>query len=137
MARQDFAFPFIINAASGQAAQASYQDHVRQMIEQVLLTDPGERVCLPTFGAGLRRLLFAPLSSQIETTTQIVVTQALTTWLGNQITVQKVSVLTADDRVSPGDTVGAELPEGAILIEVQYVLIETQTVQKTQVRVIG
>ena len=57
MIRNDFAVPFRIDAASGQAAQASYQDHVDQMIRQVLLTDPGERVCLPTFGAGLRRLL--------------------------------------------------------------------------------
>ena len=136
MARQDFAYPFIINAASGQAAQASYQDHVEQMIEQVLLTDPGERVCLPTFGAGLRRLLFAPLSAQIEATTQIVVTQALNQWLGNQITVQSVSVLTADNRISPNDSAGALLPDGAILIEVQYVLIETQTIRQTQVQVI-
>ena len=58
------------------------------MIRQVLLTDPGERVCLPTFGAGLRRLLFAPMSAQLQATTKMIVTQALKTWLGNQITVQ-------------------------------------------------
>ena len=56
MIRTDLRFPFQIDAASGQAAQAAYQDHVDQMIRQVLLTDPGERVCLPSFGAGLRRL---------------------------------------------------------------------------------
>jgi phage baseplate assembly protein W len=136
MARQDFAFPFSISTASGQAAQSSYQDHVAQMIEQVLLTDPGERVCLPTFGAGLRRLLFAPLSAQIAASTQITVTQALNKWLADQITVQNVAVLTADTRISPSDTgAAAVLPDGAILIEVQYVLIETQTVKKTLVKV--
>ena len=51
MVRRDFAYPFRIDAASGQAAQAAYQDHVDQMIRQILLTDPGERVCLPDFGA--------------------------------------------------------------------------------------
>jgi phage baseplate assembly protein W len=133
--RQDFAFPFIISTASGQAAQAAYQDHVAQMIEQVLLTDPGERVCNPTFGAGLKRLLFAPTSAQLTSTTQIVVTQALNQWLSNQITVQKVIVATSDNRTSPGDTgPAAVLPDGAILITVQYVLIETQTVMMTQVR---
>ncbi len=136
MARQDFAFPFAISGASGQAAQASYQDHVAQMIQQVLLTDPGERVCLPTFGAGLRRLLFAPISAQIAATAQIVVTQALNRWLSDQITVKSVAVVTADNRVSGNDATAALLPQGGILIEVQYVLIETQQVRKTQVKVI-
>jgi phage baseplate assembly protein W len=137
MARQDFAFPFVISAASGQAAQAAYQDHVAQMIEQVLLTDPGERVGLPTFGAGLRRLLFAPTNAQLTATAQIVVTQSLNQWLGDQITVQNVTVATADNRTSPSDTGGdAVLPDGAILIDVQYVLVETQTVRKTRVRVL-
>ena len=57
--RHDYAFPFRIDAASGQAAQTSYSNHVDQMIRQILLTDPGERVCLPTFGAGMRRLVEA------------------------------------------------------------------------------
>ncbi len=128
MIRSDFAVPFHIDAASGQAAQASYQDHVDQMIRQVLLTDPGERVCMPTFGAGLRRLLFAPLSAQLQATTQIIVTQALNAVLSNQITVQKVTV---DTPISnPG------LQPGTILITLSYVLIETQSVRQTQVQVI-
>ena len=128
MIRNDFAFPFHIDAASGQAAQASYQDHVDQMIRQILLTDPGERVCLPTFGAGLRRLLFAPLSAQLQASTQMVVTQSLNAWLADQITVQQVTVDTPVS--SPG------LPDGTILITVAYVLIETQSVRQTQVMVI-
>jgi phage baseplate assembly protein W len=128
MIRNDFAFPFRVDAASGQAAQTSYQDHVGQMIRQVLLTDPGERVCLPTFGAGLRRLLFAPLTAQLQASTQMAVTQALNTWLSDQITVQKVTVDTPVS--SPG------LPDGTILITVGYVLIETQSIRQTQVQVI-
>ena len=127
MIRSDFAVPFGIDAASGQAARASYQDHVDQMIQQVLLTDPGERVCLPTFGAGLRRLLFAPVTAQLNASTQMAVTQALNMWLANQITVQDVSVETSAS--NPG------LP-GSILITVSYVLIETQSVRQTQVQVI-
>ena len=128
MIRSDFAVPFGIDAASGQAARASYQDHVDQMIQQVLLTDPGERVCLPTFGAGLRRLLFAPLSAQLQASTQMAVTQALTMWLAGQITVQDVTVET-----SAGS---ADVPDGRITITVSYVLIETQSVRQTQVQVI-
>jgi phage baseplate assembly protein W len=125
--RSDFAVPFAIDAASGQAARASYQDHVEQMIRQVLLTDPGERVCLPTFGAGLRRLLFAPVTAQLNASTQMAVTQALNMWLANQITVQGVSVETSASNPA--------LP-GSILITVSYVLIETQSVRQTQVQVI-
>lgn len=127
MIRHDVAFPFHIDPGSGQAAQASYQDHVDQMIRQVLLTDPGERVCLPQFGAGLRRLLFSPLTMQLQATTQLIVTQALNTYLGNQITVQSVTVET------PASTPG--VPEGTVLITIGYVLIETQSVRQTQVRV--
>ena len=128
MIRSDLRFPLQIDAASGQAAQAAYQDHVDQMIRQVLLTDPGERVCLPTFGAGLRRLLFAPLSAQLQASAHMIVTQSLTMWLGNQITVQKVTVAT------PASTPG--LPDGTILITVGYQLIETRTIRQTQVQVV-
>ncbi len=127
LTRTDFAFPFRIDAASGQAAQASYQDHVDQMIRQILLTDPGERVCLPTFGAGLRRLLFAPITAQLQATATMVITQSLTAWLGNQITVQNVTVQT------PASTPGT--PEGTVIINISYVLIETQSVRQTQVQV--
>jgi phage baseplate assembly protein W len=133
--RHDFLYPFAIDAASGQAAQTDYASHVEQMIQQVLLTDPGERVCMPTFGAGLRRLLFAPMNSSLTATTNLIVTQALNQWLGNQITVQKVIVQTQDS--SSGGTVsGTPLPDTAIVIQVNYVLIETQTIAQTTVQVI-
>jgi phage baseplate assembly protein W len=125
--RHDFAFPFRIDGASGQAAQASYQDHVDQMIRQILLTDPGERADLPDFGAGMRRLIFAPLSQGLVATTQLMVADALNQWLAGQITVQSVGVQTAVDN--------AALPDGAILILVEYVLIETQSVRQTAVSV--
>lgn len=123
--RTDFAFPFRIDAASGQAQLASYQDHVDQMIRQILLTDPGERVCLPSFGAGLRRLLFAPVTAQLQATLTMMITQSLNAWLANQITVQHVSVET------PVSTAG--VPDGTIQIAISYVLIETQSVRQTVV----
>ncbi len=128
MIRNDFAFPFRIAPGSSQAAQAGYQDHVEQMIRQVLLTDPGERVCLPDFGAGLRRLLFAPLSSALQASTQIVVMQSLNRWLGDQITVRRVSVTTAAD--------GAPVPDGGLMVGIEYELIETRAPRSTQVQVI-
>ncbi len=127
MTRNDLAFPFGIAAGSGQAAQASYQDHVDQLIRQVLLTDPGERVNLPSFGAGLRRLLFSPISSALAATTKLVVTQSLTQWIPDQIVVQDVVVTTQDQNNS--------VPDGAIMITVTYQLVETRAPRHTVVLV--
>jgi hypothetical protein len=135
MIRRDILYPFAIDAASGQAAQTDYASHVEQMILQVLLTDPGERVCLPTFGAGLRRLLFAPMNSSLGSTTKVIVTQALNQWLGDQIIVQDVTVATADSTTGNQPAPGPPLPDSAISIQITYVLIETQTVKQTQVQV--
>lgn len=123
--RNDIAFPFRIAAGSGQAAQASYQDHVDQLIRQVLLTDPGERVNLPQFGAGLRRLLFAPMGDALSATTTMAVTQALTKWIPTQIKLLGVAVTTSLQN--------AALADGTIQIVVNYQLVETRAPRQTVV----
>ncbi len=124
MNRSDYAFPFRIDPASGQAAQTSYAAHVDQMIRQVLLTSPGERADLPQFGCGLRQLVFAPNSDALNATTQIMVQQALSQWLGDQITVQQVTVATPSAGM-----------ENQISIEIDYLLIETQSNQQVTILV--
>jgi phage baseplate assembly protein W len=128
MMRTDVAFPFRIAAGSGQGAHVTYQDHVDQLIRQVLLTDPGERVNLPRFGAGMRRLLFAPMSSSLATTTKLIVTQALAQWIPTQIVVQDVTVVTSDK--------DASIPEGAIVVTITYQLVETRAPRQTVVTVL-
>ncbi len=124
--RHDYAYPFRIDPASGQAAQTGYEAHVEQMILQVLLTSPGERADLPDFGCGLRQLLFAPLSDALAATTQILVQQALERWLAGQIKVSSVSVIPPE-----------QVPDQAqLLIEIDYVLIETLSNRRTQVLVV-
>jgi phage baseplate assembly protein W len=124
MNRTDYAFPFRIDPVSGQAAQSPYATHVDQMIRQVLLTTPGERADLPEFGCGLRQLVFAPNSDALQATTQLMVQQSLSRWLGNQITLGKVTV-------TPGP--GGDYSQ--ILVLVEYVLLETQSQQQTQILV--
>lgn len=124
MNRTDYQYPFRIDPASGQAAQTPYDAHVEQMIRQVLLTAPGERADLPEFGCGIRQLIFAPHSDALNATTQILVQQALNRWLGSQIQVQKITVGPSDQ----GD-------QSQLLIEIDYILIETRTNQQTVVLV--
>jgi phage baseplate assembly protein W len=87
-----FAYPFHIDR-NGRTAQANDNDHIRQMIEQVLFTVPGERVNRPTFGTGLNQLVFAPLSDELVTATQVLVQGALQQWLGDLINIGSVEVL--------------------------------------------
>ena len=124
MRRQDYAYPFRIDAVSHQAAQTSYPDHVAELIRQVLLTDPGERVCLPDFGCGLRRLVFAPYSDALQATAKMQIMQSLSRWLEGQIVVKDVSVS------RPEDT-----PDGVLQIDIQYVLVETQELQRATIEV--
>jgi phage baseplate assembly protein W len=124
MARHDYAYPFRIDPISGQAQQTPYSTHVDQMIRQILLTAPGERADLPQFGCGLRQLLFAPNSDALQATAQLTVQRALNQWLANQI--QVINVV-----VSPG--AGGDYSQ--IVVQIQYLLIETQTQQLTMIQV--
>ncbi|HXR34871.1 MAG TPA: GPW/gp25 family protein [Candidatus Binataceae bacterium] len=117
MNRNDYAFPFRIDSVSQQAALTNYETHVDQMIRQVLLTSPGERVDLPDFGCGLRRILFSPNSDAMAATTQVLVLQALNKWLAGQIQVQKVTVVPPSTAPDPAQ----------LLIQIDYLLLETQT----------
>lgn len=67
-------------------------EHIRQMIEQVLFTSPGERVNRPEFGTGLMSLVFAPNSPELATATEFMVQGALQQWLGEVVQVEAVTV---------------------------------------------
>ena len=84
----------------GRTAASAGDDHIRQLIEQVLFTSPGERVHRPTFGTGILQLVFAPASEQLVATTQLLVQSALQTWLGDIINVSDVSVAVNDSTLS-------------------------------------
>ena len=84
---------------SGHTAQTDDNNHIREMIEQVLFTIPGERVNRPTFGTNLMQLVFQPNSNELATTTQFMVQGALQQWLGDLIAVSDVQVLNQDSTI--------------------------------------
>lgn len=92
-------YPFQIDGR-GRTAQATDEAHVRQMIEQVLFTAPGERVNRPTFGTGLMQLLFAPNSPELASATQFMVQGALQQWLGEVIQVESVQVTSQESTLT-------------------------------------
>jgi phage baseplate assembly protein W len=92
-------YPFFIDGR-GRTATTDRNRHVRQMIEQVLFTNPGERVNRPDFGCGLRRLVFMPSSQPLAAATQVLVKSALQQWLQNEIQVERVEVTAADNQIT-------------------------------------
>ena len=95
----DIDYPFHLDGR-GRTAQTDTDDHIRDLIEQVLFTAPGERVNRPGFGTGLQQLLFAPNSDELATATQFLVQGALQQWLGDLIQVQAVQVDNQNERLS-------------------------------------
>lgn len=106
-------FPFHVGP-NGRTAGTSDDEHLRDLIEQVLFTSPGERVNRPTFGTGLLQLVFAPNDEALAAATQLTVQGALQQWLGDRIQVTAVGVDSADS---------------ALTVTVSYLVRRTQQAQ--------
>ena len=119
MNRIDYPFQF---DGRGRTAQSSEDEYVRDLIELVLLTAPGERVMRPDFGSGVRQLLFGAASPEVAIATQYLVQGSLQQWLADLITVEAVEVLAQ---------------ENALLINVQYVVRRSQNRSSVEVTVPG
>lgn len=95
----DLSFPYDFDC-KGRTARPSDEEHIRQLIEQVLFTSPGERVNHPTFGSGLLQLVFAPIDDALNGALQMSVQGALQQWLGDLIQVEAVLVESEDTTVN-------------------------------------
>lgn len=105
-------FPYDVDP-HGRTAGTTDDEHVRDLIEQVLFTSPGERVNRPDFGSGLLSLVFAPASDALVAATEMTVQAALQEWLGDVVAVQRVDVTRQ---------------ESTIEVTVAYVIRATQRV---------
>lgn len=109
-------YPFHFNS-QGRTARTAPDEHIRDLIEQVLFTSPGERVNRPTFGSGAMQLVFAPNSDELATATQFLVQGSLQQWLGDLIQLEAVTVQSQDGRLT---------------VDVQYVVRRSQLRQISQ-----
>jgi hypothetical protein len=91
-------FPFHFDSR-GKTAETTDDDHIRDMIEQFLLTSSGERVNRPDFGSGLLQLVFAPNSPELAAALQLTIQAGLQRWLGDVIEVQALEVTSEDATV--------------------------------------
>jgi uncharacterized protein len=88
-------FPFHFDRW-GHTASTDYENHIRDLIEQLLFTNPGERVNRPEFGSGLLTYIFSPNSPELATAIQAIVAAAIDRWLGDLIELQTLEVTSED-----------------------------------------
>jgi phage baseplate assembly protein W len=119
MNRIDYPFQF---DGRGRTRLSADEEYIRELIEQILLTAPGERVMRPSFGSGVRELVFGAASPEVATATQYLVQGALQQWLADLITVEAVEVQAQDSTLT---------------IHVQYVFLRSQSRATIQVTVPG
>ena len=106
-------YPFAIDSR-GRTAETTYEEHVRDLVEELLFTAPGERVNRPAFGCGLLQMVFAPNSTELAAATQFIVQGSLQQWLGDLIQVQAVTV---------------ESQDSTLRVRVDYLLRRTEQTQ--------
>jgi hypothetical protein len=116
-------FPFAINVPLGRLAQeGDYEEYIKQLIRQVLFTAQGERINRPDFGAGVKRLVFAPNSPATASLAQTLIFQALSRWLGTLIRTESVLAEAADERlnITIGYTILAKQERRFLNLEVTF-----------------
>jgi phage baseplate assembly protein W len=106
-------FPFHLDSR-GRTATTTNDDHIRDMIEQLLFTNPGERVNRPDFGSGLLQVVFAPNSPELAAALQFTMHAALQRYLGDLIDLQSLEV---------------SVQESTLNVVVSYLVRRTQETQ--------
>ena len=103
----DFPYHF---SGDGRTAETGDDDHIRDMIEELLFTNHGERVNRPDFGSGLLQMVFAPNSPEVATALQFSLQADLQKWLGDLIELQALEVTSVNS---------------SLLITIQYLVRRT------------
>jgi phage baseplate assembly protein W len=109
-------------ASDGLTARTTRADHVRDLLEQLLLTRPGERLTRPELGAGIADMLFGPLSPEVAATAQMLVELAIEMHLSQEIAEAMVNV---------------RIEESALLVDIKYRIVATGEPGETTIAVVG
>ena len=92
-------FPFRIGKDGRTARVLSLEEHIRDELIQLILTNPGERLFLPEFGGGARRLVFENIDEAVAGLTKATLTRAISKWLGHRITLENLNVTVENETI--------------------------------------
>jgi len=98
--RKNISFPLAVDPDLGILAEENgHEEHIKQLIKQVLLTNPGERINRPDFGCGIRQMIFAPNSDINAALLQLTIVQSLDKWLGDLIITDEVKAWADNEKL--------------------------------------
>lgn len=98
-AGRHLSFPFRIAADGRAASAATLEQQVLEELVQLILTNQGERLFLPDFGGGARRLLFEGINETTATMSRTMITQAVQEWLTGRVTLNQLNVTVNDTTI--------------------------------------
>lgn len=93
-------FPFRVSSDGRMTTVNTLEEHVRDEIVQLILTNPGERPFLVDFGGGVRRLVFEFADDATAAMAKARITQAINHWLGHRVTLEYIDVKTEDSTIT-------------------------------------
>jgi len=103
-------FPFRVGSDGRTRQVTNFEEHIRDELLQLILTNPSERLFLPEFGGGVRRLVFENIDETTEGMTKASLTQAISRWLGDRVILEDLVVevdnetITVDIKYRPAGT---------------------------------
>lgn len=106
--RLDLAFPYSLTSDGQTAVRASQLSlsentgdprHLRDLLEQLLLTSPEERVMRPTFGSGLQKLIFEPAGAALAVALQAQMQATILQYLGDRLDLESLEIEAEDGKV--------------------------------------
>ena len=115
------AFPPALNSEN-RLAWSVGAVNIRQAIRIILSTEPGERLMLPGFGAGLKRFLFEPNTVTTHRLMEEKISKALEMWE------PRIKLDTID-------VVHDESDAQAVWVMIRYTLVANKTADQLQFRV--
>lgn len=93
------AFPFRIDTTGRAAQVTTLEEHVRDELMQLILTNPAERLFVPEFGAGVRRLVFENIDETTGSMTKAIITSAISRWIGHRVVLENLTVLIENEKI--------------------------------------
>lgn len=93
-------FPFRVGGDGRMTTVKTLDEHVRDEIVQLILTNQGERPFLVDFGGGVRRLVFEAADDATGAVAKATITQAINRWLGHRVTLEYINVKVEDSTIS-------------------------------------
>ena len=85
-------FPFRVGNDGRMTAVKTLDEHVRDELIQLILTNQGERPFLVDFGGGVRRLVFEAADEATGAVAKATITQAINRWLGHRVVLEFIKV---------------------------------------------